>query len=54
MFLPMMQEQIVDAVILDSKISEGLYTRLGNDTRVLKKRISSEISRGLVNLYVIC
>ena len=47
MFLPMMQEQIVDAVILDSKISEGLYTRLGNDTRVLKKRISSEISRGL-------
>lgn len=47
MFLPMMQEQIVDAVILDSKISEGLYTRLGNDTKVLKKRISSEISRGL-------
>lgn len=47
MFLPMMQEQIVDAVVLDSKISEGLYTRLGNDTGVLKKRISSEISRGL-------
>lgn len=47
MFLPMMQEQIVDAVMLDSKISEGLYTRLGNDTGVLKKRISSEISRGL-------
>ena len=47
MFLPMIQEQIVDAVMLDSKISEGLYTRLGNDTKVLKKRISSEISRGL-------
>lgn len=45
--LPMAQEQIVKALILDSKISEGLYTRLGNDTKELKRRISAEISRGL-------
>lgn len=44
---PMDQEAIVRAVQLDSKISEGLYTRLGEDVALLKKKISSEVSRGI-------
>lgn len=44
---PMDQEAVVRAVQLDSKISEGLYTRLGEDVSVLKKKISSSVSRGI-------
>lgn len=47
LIIAMNQEEIVDAIILDSKISEGLYTKMGNDVGKLKKRISSEISRGI-------
>lgn len=47
LIIAMNQEEIVDAIILDSKISEGLYTKMGNDVGELKKRISSEISRGI-------
>ncbi len=43
----MNQEEVVEAILLDSKISEGLYTKMGNDVGDLKKRISSEISRGI-------
>lgn len=46
---PMDQEAMVRAVQLDSKISEGLYSRLGQDVAVLKKNITSEISRGISN-----
>lgn len=44
---PLDRNAMVKAVLTDSKISEGLYTSLGVDTRKLKKAISSEISRGL-------
>lgn len=44
---PVDQRQVVEAVQLDSKISEGLYTRLGKDVKELKKTISSEITRGI-------
>ncbi len=44
---PIDQEQVVEAIQLDSKISEGLYTRLGKDIGELKKSISSEIARGI-------
>lgn len=47
LIFPMNQEEIVEAIILDSKISEGLYTKMGNNVKELKKRISSEISRGI-------
>lgn len=47
LIFPINQEEIVEAIILDSKISEGLYTKMGNDVGDLKKRISSEISRGI-------
>ena len=44
---PIDQESIVRAVVLDSKISAGLYTRLGQDVSVMKKKISNSISRGI-------
>ena len=47
LIFPINQEEIVEAIILDSKISGGLYTKMGNNVSDLKKRISSEISRGI-------
>lgn len=44
---PMDQEQMVRAVQLDSKISHGLYQRLGQDIPILKSRITAEVSRGI-------
>lgn len=47
LLLPINQESMVRAIQLDSKISKGLYTRLGEDVDVLKKRIASEVSRSI-------
>jgi hypothetical protein len=44
---PMDQEAMVRAVQLDSKISQGLYERLGEDVSVLKKKITAQVSRGI-------
>lgn len=44
---PIDQQSLVRAVQLDSKISKGLYTRLGEDVTKLKKRIASHVSRGI-------
>lgn len=44
---PMDQEAIVRAVQIDSKISQGLYSRLGEDVSMLKKKITAEVSRGI-------
>lgn len=44
---PINQESMVRAVQLDSKISKGLYTRLGEDVNVLKKKITAQVSRGI-------
>lgn len=44
---PIDQEAMVRAVQLESKISKGLYKRLGEDYNLLKKRITSEVSRGI-------
>jgi hypothetical protein len=38
---------MVRAVQLDSKISQGLYSRLGEDVSLLKKRITAQVSRGI-------
>lgn len=46
---PISQDQVVKAVQLDSKVSNGLYSRLGVNVNELKKQIASEISRGLSN-----
>lgn len=47
--VPIDQQAIVRAVQLDSKISEGLYTRMGQDVNTLKRRITAEISRCMAN-----
>ena len=44
---PLDQEAMVRAVQLDSKISQGLYTRLGEDVSLLKKKITAQVSRGI-------
>lgn len=47
MCFPLDQESMVTAVQLDSKISHGLYTRLGEDVSLLKKKITAQVSRGI-------
>ena len=44
---PIDQEAMVQAVQLDSKISKRLYTRLGEDIDLLKKKITAQVSRGI-------
>lgn len=44
---PLDQESMVRAVQLDSKISKGLYSRLGEDVSMLKKKITAQVSRGI-------
>ena len=46
---PIDQESVVRAVQIDSKISNGLYSRLGEDVAGLKKTITAEVSRGIAN-----
>ena len=47
LIIPLDQAAMVKAVQLDSKISNGLYTRLGEDVALLKKKITAQISRGI-------
>ena len=49
LIFPIDQEAVVRAVQTDSKISQGLYTRMGEDVKVLKKNITAEITRGIAN-----
>lgn len=44
---PMDQEAVVDAVLTNSKISNGLYNHLGENIAGLKKTIAAEVSRGI-------
>lgn len=46
---PINQNQVVKALQTDSKISKGLYSRLGEDTDYLKRSIRAELSRGISN-----
>ena len=45
--MPMNQEQIVQAIQHETKLSEGLYKALGKDVKVLSKQIAGEITRGI-------
>ena len=47
--MPIDQEQVTQAIQLDSKLSKGLYTRLGEDVKQLKTTVRAEISRGIAN-----
>lgn len=44
---PLDQESMVRAVQLDSKISQGLYKKLGEDISTLKMKITGQVSRGI-------
>lgn len=44
---PIDQEQVVQAIQTETKLSESLYTALGKDTKDLQKKIAGEISRGI-------
>ena len=47
--MPINQEQVVKALQTDSKLSQGLYSRLGEDVNYLKRSIRAELSRGVAN-----
>lgn len=47
LMMPIDQQAMVRAVQLDSKISKGLYTRLGEDVDLLKKKITAQVSRSI-------
>lgn len=47
LIFPIDQEAVVAAVQQETKLSEPLYTAMGKDITVLKKKITGEISRGL-------
>lgn len=49
LIFPINQEEVVQALRVDSQISDGLYKRLGEDTARLKKSIRAELSRGASN-----
>lgn len=46
---PIDQKAVTRAIQTDSKISQGLYTRLGEDMKSLKTSIRAELSRGIAN-----
>lgn len=45
--MPLDQEAMVRVVQLESKISKGLYTKLGENVTLLKAKITAEVSRGI-------
>lgn len=45
--MPIDQKQAAAAIKLDPKISKNLYTKLGEDVGLLKKRIANNVSRGI-------
>ena len=49
LILPINQDQVVQAIQLDSKLSKGMYDRLGEDIKKLKKSVRQEVSRGVAN-----
>ncbi len=44
---PIDQKKVTKAMFTDSAISKKLYTKLGEDVEVLKKRIANNLSRGI-------
>lgn len=42
--MPINQQKVTQAVQLQSKISQGLYTRLGEDVAMLQKKITAQVS----------
>jgi SPP1 gp7 family putative phage head morphogenesis protein len=51
LIFPINQEEVVRAIVHNTKLSKRLYTSLGEDVDELKKRIRSELSRGISQAY---
>ena len=47
--VPINQDRVVKAVRTDSKLSDSLYNRLGEDVGYLKRSIRAELSRGIAS-----
>lgn len=47
--IPIQQDQVVKALKTNSKLSSGLYTKLGEDVCYLKRSIRAELSRGIAS-----
>lgn len=47
LIVPIDQEKVARAVQINSKINKGLYSRLGEDVDLLKRKITAQISRGV-------
>lgn len=47
LLFPINQDQVVKAIDTDAKLSNGMYSRLGEDITKLKQNIRSELSRGV-------
>nr|DAZ06490.1 MAG TPA: minor capsid protein [Caudoviricetes sp.] len=47
--IPIQQDQVVKALKTNSKLSSGLYKRLGEDVDYLKRSIRAELSRGIAS-----
>ena len=45
--MPIDQEAVTRAVVLDTKLSTSLYNRMGEDVKTLKKAVQQEVSRGI-------
>lgn len=45
--MPIQQDQVVKAVLTDSKLSQPLYSSMGKYLKPLKKAVSQEIARGI-------
>lgn len=45
--MPIDQEQVAQAIQLNTKLSTSLYNRMGEDVNVLKKAVRQEVSRGI-------
>lgn len=47
LLFPINHQEVIQALKTDSKLSEGMYKRLGENTIELKKSIRAELSRGI-------
>lgn len=47
LIFPIDQDQVVQAVTLNTKLSKPLYNKLGENVNLLKKRVANNISRGI-------
>ena len=45
--MPIDQEAVTRAVMLDTKLSTSLYNKMGEDVKILKKAVQQEVSRGI-------